>query len=367
MDEKRFDTIAKILAASPTRRGSLNLLAGVGLGGLATLLGFPAREVGDAGKQKRPQSKRKGKRKPQRKREQQRQRERQRKRKHKQEQDQGPTPPPPVTTTTVAPTTTTAAPTTTSAPPPPSTTTTTAAPTTTTTEAPTTTTAPPAGRTLYPELQTRAAFDLRFDQVIIDDVPQYVLRFSNAIWNAGEGRLELEGDPHPQADGAKKIYQNLYDAPIGGTRTQRLVVTSDIIYHPSHEHYHFQDFASYLLLKQDASGGYQPTTKKGTKTSFCIYDFVRLEGTNPAQYTGCGFELTGLTPGWGDVYYWDLPDQWIVLGVQPLADGEYAIESTADPRGLIDEGGGNRERNNTAVTYFTVSGGQISNVRSDAP
>ena len=41
-----------------------------------------------------------------------------------------------------------------------------------------------------------------------------------------------------------------------------------------------------------------------------------------------------------------------------------SIESTADPRGLIDEGGGNRERNNTAVTYFTVSGGQIGNVRN---
>jgi len=222
-------------------------------------------------------------------------------------------------------------------------------------------------RTLYPELRTLAAYDLGFDQVDIAGEQVHVLRFSNTVWNAGEGRLELKGQPNPKVDGARNIYQIFYDAPIGGTRTKRKVVASDILYHPSHEHYHFENFASYLLLKQDASGTYQKTTKKGTKTSFCIYDYITVEGTNPAQYIGCGFELTGLTPGWGDTYHASLPDQWIVLGTQPLGDGEYAIQSTADPKGLIDEGGRNRERNNTAVTYFTVQGGQISNVRSDSP
>jgi hypothetical protein len=57
-----------------------------------------------------------------------------------------------------------------------------------------------------------------------------------------------------------------------------------------------------------------------------------------------------------------------VLGEQPLADGEYAVQSTADPKGLLNEGERKidpaRKTNNTAVTYFTVSAGQISNVRT---
>ena len=59
-----------------------------------------------------------------------------------------------------------------------------------------------------------------------------------------------------------------------------------------------------------------------------------------------------------------------MLGNQPLADGEYGLQSTADPRDVLDEGGHAinpaRETNNTVVTYFTVSGGQITNVR-EAP
>jgi hypothetical protein len=42
--------------------------------------------------------------------------------------------------------------------------------------------------------------------------------------------------------------------------------------------------------------------------------------------------------------------------------------STADPSDLLDEGGHAidpaRETNNTTITYFTVSGGQIGNVRN---
>ena len=168
---------------------------------------------------------------------------------------------------------------------------------------------------------------------------------------------------------AKKIYQNLYDAPVGGTLTRRRQVPSDIIYHPNHEHFHFANFASYLLLQRDATGVYQETTKKGTKTGFCIMDDRQVDRDFDKQYTKCGFDLQGLTPGWGDTYLAGLADQWIVLGAQQLADGEYAVQSTADPKGVLNEGGHAidpaRETNNTAVTYFTVSGGQIGNVRNE--
>jgi hypothetical protein len=70
-----------------------------------------------------------------------------------------------------------------------------------------------------------------------------------------------------------------------------------------------------------------------------------------------------LTPGWGDTYEWFLPDQWIVLGTDQLPDGEYGLQSTVDPNGLLNEGGGPAEGNNTAITYFTVDRGEIVNPR----
>jgi hypothetical protein len=194
-----------------------------------------------------------------------------------------------------------------------------------------------------------------------------VLRFSNTVWNAGEGRLEIQGNPKPKKNIAKQIYQNLYDDPVGGNRTSHKQVATDTIYHPGHQHFHFANFASYILLER-VSGQYVESTKKGAKTSFCIMDTTRVSGSYPSQYTSCGRELQGLSVGWGDTYSASLPDQWIVLGSQALADGEYAIQSTADPKDLLDEGGrvidSARESNNTAITYFTVSNGQIGNVRN---
>ncbi len=205
----------------------------------------------------------------------------------------------------------------------------------------------------YPDLRTQPPADLRFDRL---GDGTHVLRFSNTVWNAGEGRLELEGYPRPHRD-AIPVYQNLYDAAVGGSLVSHKPVSSDILYHLSHNHYHFQDFASYLLLKKDASGTYQETTKKGTKTSFCIMDSTRVSGTYSQQYGGCDGALQGLTVGWGDDYVYTLPDQWVVLGTSRLADGTYAVQSTADPKNKLDEGG--RDGNNVAKTCFKVRRGKI--------
>jgi hypothetical protein len=224
---------------------------------------------------------------------------------------------------------------------------------------------------LYPDLQTLPPSDLFFDRI---SGGTHILRFSNTVWNAGEGRLEIQGNPKPPKkrdttnNTLRQIYQNLYDAPVGGAQTLHKQVASDAIYHAGHQHFHFADFASYLLLKQDATGVYQETAKKGSKTSFCIMDTSLIQGSYRDQYRACGGELQGLTPGWGDTYDYTLVDQWVVLGNQPLEDGEYGLQSTADPINHLDEAVGDkndpRESNNTAVTYFTVSGGQIGNVRN---
>ena len=210
------------------------------------------------------------------------------------------------------------------------------------------------GEPRYPDLQTKPPRDLHFDRL---SDGTHVLRFTNVVWNAGQGRLELEGDPRPRVRGSKKIYQNLYDASVGGNQVSHKVVASDIIYHPDHYHYHFQNFASYMLLKKDASGVYRETTNKGTKTSFCIRDDSRVRGSFPEQYTGCSTALQGLSVGWEDVYGYQLLEQWVVLGRQPLADGTYAGRSTTDPKNVLAE---SRNNNNVARTCFKVRQGTIT-------
>lgn len=209
-----------------------------------------------------------------------------------------------------------------------------------------------AGAALYPDLRTLQPSNLYFDQVVYSDgSTHHVLRFANTVWNAGTGRLELEGKKR------SKIYHNVYDSPKGGNLVQRIYIGNDSVFHQGHNHYHFQDFASYLLLQQDVSGVYRATTKKGTKTGFCIMDSSRVSGSYSAQYNLCGRSLQGLTVGWGDIYGAHLADQWIDIGTSQLADGTYAVQSTADPRNKLLE---TDDGNNVALTCFTVGGGTIS-------
>jgi hypothetical protein len=207
---------------------------------------------------------------------------------------------------------------------------------------------PAAGtHTKYPDLKSLKPINLGFDRVgWSDGTTHWVLRFDNTVWNAGEGRLELEGQKRG------KIYQRLYDAAVGGSVVQRIYIGNDALFHEGHNHWHFANFASYLLLKRDANGVYQPTTKKGTKTSFCVMDSRRVGGSYGRQYTTCGQALQGLTVGWGDTYAAHLPEQWIDLGSSRLAAGTYAVQTTADPANQLDEGG--RDANNTATTCFRV-------------
>jgi hypothetical protein len=214
MNDDRFDSLAKVLTSSPTRRkafsvlaGSAGLglvLAGLGLGGLAELLGVSETEA----RKNKHKKKRKKKKRKRRRRKQQ-----------------------------------------------------------------------AAGPALFPDLQVLPPSDLQFDRPGVDRL----LRFTNTIWNAGPGRLELEGDVDPNREQVKRIFQNIYDAPVGGAQVGRQQINGTIIYHKEHGHFHFAEFASYVLLVNNG-GGYVPLTP-GTKTSFCITDNNPLNTSLPAQYT----------------------------------------------------------------------------------
>ena len=223
--------------------------------------------------------------------------------------------------------------------------------------------------TLYPDLRTLPPKDLRFERVTYNGVTSNVLRFSNSSWNAGQGPLELHGS----LSGDSTISQKLFDSAGGATFA---TVANDFVFHPGHNHFHFQDFAEYELWTKaefDAwvAGGRNVgrARKVGTKTTFCIMDTALTQALPGAPasavYTYCGQDVQGMSVGWNDTYAWTLPEQWIDLGSSSLADGTYVLRSVVDPRNKIYESANRSDaaresvQANEATTTFTVRRGKL--------
>ncbi|MFN2616190.1 MAG: LamG-like jellyroll fold domain-containing protein [Thermoleophilaceae bacterium] len=245
-----------------------------------------------------------------------------------------------------------------------------------------------AATALYPDLKTLSPRDLRFDRsdVSVDGSGQMhnVLRFTNTVWNAGAGKLEMRGQIDPSTKSGPAV-ERVYDDAGGFTDYQ----VGSFYFHPVHNHYHYDDWGKYQLwTKADydkwiANGRSQGQAKKlGTKTTSCVLDeeFIRALSGTPGnsvfQSAGCmpnaqNLMVQGLSPGWGDTYDYFRFEQWIDLDQESLADGQYVLRSVTDPNNKIYESAGKSdssregEPDNEAITVFTVQGGQI--VDGDAP
>lgn len=218
---------------------------------------------------------------------------------------------------------------------------------------------PPAAEAqagILPDLQTLEPDDVHITREQLDDGQMhYLLRFTNTIGNFG-GRFEITA----QIGLGNPIYQNLYNQLIGGSLVSSTRIATDLVYHPSHHHFHLADFARYNLLEKNPSTGrYIQTEFRGNKTSFCIIDVLRVAQSGPvdSQYQYCGETVQGLSHGWADYYDWQLPDQWIDLGTSLPEDGEYAIESIADPLDHLIE---SDRSNNTGIHYFRIQNGALA-------
>ena len=235
---------------------------------------------------------------------------------------------------------------------------------------------------LYPNLKTLPPRDLRFDRTDVSvegiGTMHNVLRFSNTVYNVGEGKMEMRATINPATqDGV--AYQRVYNTD--GTFSDYQVGT--LYYHPQHQHYHFEDWGQYQLWtkaeydKYVNSGKTQGQFKKaGVKTTSCVMDeefIMTIAGTPyPGQYpsSGCSpnaqnFLLEGLSVGWGDTYDYYRFEQWIDLDQETLADGVYVLRSVTDPLNKMVESAGKADTSresisdNEAIIMFTVSGGQI--------
>src|SRR5690349_7235526 len=97
-----------------------------------------------------------------------------------------------------------------------------------------------AAEPLYPDLRALPPKELSPQVETIGGVQHHVLRFSAEIANVGAGPLELRGD---SSSGRTLVFQRIHDAD--GDVTE--IPVGAFIFHPAHDHWHFENFAVYEL------------------------------------------------------------------------------------------------------------------------
>ncbi|KQW52571.1 hypothetical protein ASC77_24710 [Nocardioides sp. Root1257] len=184
------------------------------------------------------------------------------------------------------------------------------------------------------------------------------LRFSATVWNAGDSPLVVDGFRQRGKD-LMDAYQYFFDAD--GTQTGY----QDVGHmhwdpKPSHQHWHFEDFARYSLLRKDKS-----TATVSKKEAFCLANTDAVDLTVPGAAwkpentdlaTSCG-DYTSLSirevlaAGWGDTYTQYRAGQ--SFRVDKLPNGVYFISVAANPDGNLVE---SSTTNNVALRKIRLSG-----------
>ena len=204
---------------------------------------------------------------------------------------------------------------------------------------------------LLPDLVTLPPTDLTIRGS--DAAGQRVLRLSNHILNRGPGPLEVRGINDPEQR-LTLVNQHIYHSE--GVILER--EAGAYVFHPEHEHWHIEAFASYELWTLNNRGGLADLVGLNDKVSFCLRDNTRFSEMSEVAarptYLACGLNIQGISAGWVDTYRFHLPGQ--IIDITGLPDGIYALRSVVDPDGVLWEV---NETNNAVVLYVEISASQV--------
>ena len=156
------------------------------------------------------------------------------------------------------------------------------------------------------------------------------LIFSNCVENMGKGILLLEITKRSRTRAT--VRQVIEDDAKPREEWKRIPVGSaELDTRPDHSHWHFSNFLSYTLRKIDSN-----RTRRSMKQSFCLEDVAKLrKGARRRLFRECP-DLDavtgemGITPGWGDVYWAGVQEQFIEI--KGLPPGDYWLEMVIDPK-----------------------------------
>ncbi len=187
------------------------------------------------------------------------------------------------------------------------------------------------------------------------------LRFSSVVANVGVGPFEVVGTRASTSDlEMNTVVQNVYDDTGSISRTSP---TSATMYFAGdgHTHWHLRDLETYELIRTD--NGVLVGT--GEKHGFCFFDNVKhnlkLPGApSSSVYTDCGDadDLTvtpGLSVGWADRYYYNLPDQYI--DITGLKAGRYRLYYRVDVQNWFTE---IKDTNNQSCVTLQIDANSVN-------
>jgi hypothetical protein len=192
-----------------------------------------------------------------------------------------------------------------------------------------------------------------------------LLRFTTVIVNIGAGPLEVRGT-RASTTGPWTAQQAIYD-DAGGSRL--VTVSATFIWAgDGHNHWHVKDLESFELhrLSDDSNVGISP------KSGFCFSDnyqsnlsLPKAPQTKVYSYTGCAGNKPGalslrmgLSVGWGDLYKYTLPDQYI--DITSLPDGSYRLWATGDKSNQFLE---SNDTNNKTWSDLRISGSTVTIIK----
>ena len=185
------------------------------------------------------------------------------------------------------------------------------------------------------------------------------LRFDGIVANVGEGAFEVAY----RVDASQTLasaFQRIYNS--AGGHDDRFSTRSE--FHPTHGHFHIQDFYVARLWRATASGkvrGRAPVSE-GDKNGFCPEDSEPVDEESPAERPtryACfgeddrfepGGQVVGISAGWMDVYSANLPDQFVEIS--GVSDGYYVLEIEIDPNDVFEE---SNENNNVVCSLIRLS------------
>jgi hypothetical protein len=167
------------------------------------------------------------------------------------------------------------------------------------------------------------------------------INFGATVWVGGRSRLDVEGF-RKAGTSTMRAYQYFYRDGhiIGRIRAGTMSFDSE----HGHNHWHFQQFARYVLLKSN-----KDVAVRSRKVGFCIApsDAVNLllkHATWQPGFVGFGGQCGSPTAlwvresmpiGWGDTYFQSVAGQ--SFNITSLANGTYYIEVIANPERLLHE------------------------------
>jgi hypothetical protein len=189
------------------------------------------------------------------------------------------------------------------------------------------------------------------------------LRFTSDIQNVGGGELSVgipaavtgsNGQPQVgYVPGECQAVQFVTDT--NGATVTRPAGTCE--FHLEHGHFHYGNLLGYTLHTVGPNGSIGPAVSTSIKESFCLTDDdyfgygttgpngprlnvgqpdcnIPRQVAAPSTKPGSGtYVVEGITPGWGDVYTWDTPDQYI--DVTNIPSGTYWIVEETNPAGVV--------------------------------